>query len=180
MEKLLKSFNIRDAIVHLKSSWDELPQSVLVNAWNKIKNWDETVYESQDDMPLSLLFPSNQIYKNTIQEAQTLLKKLAGETILNLEEIENWNEDFIENKDMPEEEAEEETSITDEVDEVEEMVAVPYHDAIESVNKLITWCENNNNLLHLSSLVTLRTEIVKFELNRPKKQVTLINYFKSV
>lgn len=126
VENLLKSFNIRDAIVYLQSSWDELPQRVLVNAFKKIKNWDETNYEREDDLPLSQLFPSNRAYNKIINEAQTLLEKISGEILVDLQEIEEWNEDPEEQKEDDRTEGEDiveinDTDYDDESDEVKEV-----------------------------------------------------------
>lgn len=77
----------------LKSAWDELPNGVLVKAWNKIKNWDEDQYENEDNVPLSTLIEPNVEYNSTIQEVQLLLSKIGINVEMSIEDIESWNED---------------------------------------------------------------------------------------
>lgn len=100
VQEMLKTNNIRDAILLLKSAWEDLPTSVLQNACNKIKNWDETQCKDEDDIPLSILYPSNASYNSAIEEVQILLSKIVNNSEVNLQNVEDWNEDFIENQNI--------------------------------------------------------------------------------
>lgn len=175
VEDLLKAHNIRDAIMMLKNAWDELPQTVLQNAWKRIKNWDDGEYEAEDDLPLSELAASHEIYSSSINELQSLLLRIGLNTDLTSGEIEEWNEDLIENEEeFPGIEDEDESD----VEFVVENEKVQYTEAIQCVNTLIKWCENNNDTDEMSTLLNLRAKIVRNYLTKPKTQTNLNSYFK--
>lgn len=174
VEDLLKAHDIRKAISLLRTVWDELSQSVLQNAWKKIKNWDESEYNSEDDTPLSKLNSSVDVYNAAAQEVQSLLAKLKLNTDLSLEEIGEWNADK-----MDEENALSGVEESD-IEIAEQIPTVSYSEAIESVNKLIKWCDYHNDTNQMSYLFELRTKIVKTFLSKPKKQTSLTNYFESL
>jgi len=52
----------------VKSVWDELSPSILVNAWNKIKKWGDADFTDEDDIPLATLIRTNEIYNNALKE----------------------------------------------------------------------------------------------------------------
>lgn len=175
VEDLLKAHNIRDAIMMLKNAWDELPQTVLLNAWKRIKNWDDGEYEAEDDLPLSELAASHEIYSSSINELQSLLLRIGLNTDLTSGEIEEWNEDLIENEEeFPGIEDEDESD----VEFVVENEKVQYTEAIQCVNTLIKWCESNNDTDEMSTLLNLRAKIVRNYLTKPKTQTNLNSYFK--
>lgn len=177
IEALLKTHNIRDSILFLKSAWDELPQRVLQNAWKKIKYWDDNEFDADDNIPLSELFASDHSYNDQIQEVNTLLSKIGLSSNLTLEEIEEWNADSIEEED----EIEEVDTHNGESDiETVETTKMSYPEAIGSVNALIKWCAENNETHHMPNLVVLRTNIVKTHFTKNTKQTTLSSYFKPV
>jgi DDE superfamily endonuclease/Tc5 transposase DNA-binding domain/CENP-B N-terminal DNA-binding domain len=175
LEDALKAHSLRDAILLLKLVWDELPQSVLVKAWKKIKNWDDSEYDEEDNVPLSELIQTNDL-TSTLKDVQLLLSKVGLGTELSIDEIEKWNEDETTEEDedgeIDDNESEEET--------VPETPKVTYTEAIESANTLIKWYEKNNNVSQVANLLEMRANIVKDYINKDKKQVNLTSYFKPI
>lgn len=175
VDVLQKGVNIRDAIVMLKRAWDELPQTVLQNAWKRIQNWDDKEYEMEDDIPLAELAASHAIYGASIKEVHSLLLKIGSSADLTFNDIEEWNDDFIENdEEFPEIEDDDESD----VEAVKETEKVQYTEAIQSVNTLIKWCENNNETGELANLLNFRAKIVQKHFSKPKTQASVTSYFK--
>lgn len=54
-----------------------------------------------------------------------------------------------------------------------------YIDALNAVNTLIKWTEENKTFTnkHMSNLIELRSDVVKNHLANPPKQSLLTNYF---
>lgn len=77
IHELLSKHSIKDAILLMKTAWDEVSQTVLQNAWSKIFKWDENEYDEEDDIPLSELVPSKSTYDELIDETQELISQLA-------------------------------------------------------------------------------------------------------
>lgn len=88
-EELLKAANILP-----NSSWEDLSQNILVNAWKKLGRYE---YNDEDDIPLSVLFPSSAIFNAAIQEVKLLLLQVETSVELNREEIEDSRK-LIENR----------------------------------------------------------------------------------
>lgn len=175
---MLKNHSIRDAILLLKLAWDELPQSVLQKSWSKLLNWDDEEYDGEDDVPLTELFSSTDIYSDTIQETQHLLARLAIDCEVSTDEIEEWNADEVDENAM-DTDMEDEVSAEDDVNEDIQNPAVRYTDALNAVNTLIKWNEHHKNLTnkHMSNLLELRSDIVKNHLANEPKQTVLTNFF---
>lgn len=169
----LTKHSIKHAILLLKAAWDEMPQSVLKNAWSKILNWDEKEYEDEDNIPVSMLLP-NPVYDELIIETRQLLSQIAVDTTISTEEIETWNADIIND------EADCVISSGSD-DECEHQVdpPIPYGEALNAVNTLIKWATNDMQYesKHMSSLLTLRTDIVKKHFTKPQKQTKLNDFF---
>lgn len=177
MHELLKRHTIRDAILLLKQAWNEVPQSVLKNAWSKILNWDDGEFE-EEDFPLSHLISSADVYESVIEETRILLSKL-GDSNVSTDEIENWNADVIDEnvEDVEDMECDEDGSNSGSVCVVP---SVPYSDAINAVNTLIRWSEQNveYSSKHIANLIDLRTDIVKEKCSNPQKQCKLTEFFR--
>lgn len=170
----LKNHSIRDAILLLKSAWDNVSPNVLEKAWSKILNWDDKDFDGEDDIPLSELIASKSVYDETIAETQMLLSKLGIDCSLTIEEIEDWNADMVED------ESECDMESGDESDHAQpEETRIQYEEALNAVNTLIKWTgkdmEQSNK--HLSNLLTLRTDIVKQHFSKPQKQTKLDQFF---
>lgn len=179
IELLLKNHNIRDAILMLKSVWDELPASVLTKAWFKIDKWDENEYDDEDDLPLSELIASDDIYEETIEQTRRLLTEIAPNCHLNLEEINEWN-DLASQEDEQDDESQPEDDETENSMDCESVnVQVSDNSAMTSVNNLIQWCEANKATKHIPSLCTIRTDIVEKYITKPKVQKSVTDYFES-
>lgn len=176
IDQFLNDHKVREAILLLKQAWDDLPQSVLEKSWSKILNWDSDQFDDEDDLPLSELNTQNDYYNSIINETQLLLSTIAPNTNLNLEEIEEWNEDIITN-DCEDFDLESEDSECDEP--TEPKPSISYSTAIDSVNSLIKWCEENHQFSnrHISNLLALRTDMVVANAKTPKKQTKLTEFF---
>lgn len=172
---LLNALNVRDAILLLKSAWEDLPQSVLQKSWSKIFEWDDNESDAEDNVPLSELMQDNDVYNEVLQETTQLLSKIAVDVSLSTKEIEEWNDDELDEDDTED--------ISDDEDENERGACseppVSYTDAINSVNALIKWSEYNREYsnAHIANLIQLRTDIVKKEFAKPKTQTKLTSFF---
>lgn len=177
VENILKAHTIRDAVLLLKLVWDELPQEVLIKAWNKIKKWDDDQYESEDEIPLSEMILSNSPYNDTLREVQLLISKVGDNVDIGINEIINWNNDEIsENND--------DSEVTDDENEVsiiEEDVQrskVSFSKAVESINNVIKWFESHKDANQVADLVNMRTKMIKSYYTKEKKQTSLDCFFK--
>lgn len=90
----LKKHTIRDAILLMHPAWTEMPQSVLKNAWNRIFNWDDGEYDDEDDLPLSELFDTGNVFEAIVQETQQLLSEVAPTCTITSQEVIEWNDDI--------------------------------------------------------------------------------------
>lgn len=157
IEDLLRAHNICETILLLQSAWENLSQNALVKSWAKIKNWDDSEYETEDNVALSELFSPNEEYDTAIEELRNLLSDLGSNTTLTLDDIEKWNEDLVE-EDEEKFESIETESVSD-IETIQEGAKISYPEAIDSVNTLIKWCENNscaNGTKIWSNLLNLR------------------------
>lgn len=172
----LKSHSLKDAILHLKVAWNDVPQTVLQKAWAKILNWDDKEYGDEDDIPLSELIPSQSIYDEIISETQTLLAQL-GVDVLSIEEIEEWNDDVVHDEVDSDVSNEDE----DENPDNESNQSIPYNDAIDAVNALMKWCTSDVQYgqKHMSNLIALRSDIVKKHFSKTQKQTKLDDFLTS-
>lgn len=173
---LLRNHSLRDAILLLSLAWNELPQSVLIKSWSKILNWDDSQWDEEDDIPLSELFPSANVYRIGIQETKQLLSKLAVDCNLSTDEIEEWNADKVDFEDVEDLECDEAASDSEAVCQ---HPPVLYSDALNAVNTLIKWTEYNTEYSnkHFANLVNLRADIVKKQFDKQTKQSVLTDFF---
>lgn len=170
---LLKQHSIRDAILLLELAWKELPQSVLKNAWSRIFNWDDDQFDAEDDVPIAQLLASDSEYQSLADETYQLLLSIAPNSGLNRNDCDEWNDDQLV-------EGEIETE-SDESEIEREVESIAYHDAINSVNTLIKWCEENNQqgTKHLTGLLALRSDIVTKHFAQPKIQKRVTDFFQT-
>lgn len=173
---LLKTHTIRDAILMLDSAWTETSQNVLKSAWSRISNWDDDQYDAEDELPISELIASGGEYRALAHELHQHLLAIAPDSDLTQEECDEWNDN--------DDRTDVDTGTGDESDESDieiepEIESVPYNDAINSVNRLIKWCEKNSQegTKHLTGLLNLRSDIVAKHLLQPKIQKRLDDYF---
>lgn len=174
----LNNHALKDAILLLKTAWDELPLTVLQKSWSKISNWDENDYDDEDNVPLSELMPSKSIYDEIINETQLLLSNLGVHCELSIEEIEGWNADIIDDENDCDVLNEDESGEEEEEDSSKEL-PIPYNDAINAVNTLIKWCSKDSEYAnkHVSNLLKLRSDIVTKHIAKTQKQTKLHDFF---
>ena len=86
-----------------------------------------------------------------------VLLKLTPNAVLSIDEIENWNSDLFDETDVDESDIEEDNNV------VHNSVAISYFNAINAVNMMIKWSEQNADLTakHMSNLLQIRSDIVK-------------------
>ncbi|XP_049302137.1 jerky protein homolog-like [Bactrocera dorsalis] len=176
VENILKGHSIRDAILLLKLTWDELPRAVLIKAWKNIKQWDDDQYDSEDEIPLLTLIRSNRSHDDTLREVQSLLSKVGGVDVSS-EDIENWNDDqnTEDDEDFEVSDNEDEEPV---VEEDMQQQKVSFSEAVDCINTLIKWYENNNDANQISHLINMRTKIVRSYYTKEKKQTSLDRFFK--
>lgn len=178
---LLSSHSIRDAILFLKLAWDELPQNVLKNSWKKIFEWDENQFDEMDNVPLSQIVSSLNVYNETLDETHLLLSKLSNESPLSNEDIETWNGDIVDLSDNESSDESDEPASDDEASNqsIREKSVVPFDEAINAVSILMKWTEINKEYSnkHMSGLIDLRLDIVKNHISKPCKQQQITEYF---
>ena len=128
----------------------------LALLYSKVLNWDDGELKMN---PLANLAQKNEInaYHNEIAETVQLLSKLTPNVVLSIDEIENFNSDLFDETDVDESDSEEDNYA------VQNSVAISYSDAINAVNMLIKWIEQNADLTakHLSNLPPIRSDIGK-------------------
>ena len=114
---------------------------------------------------MAFLFERDVDYDEIVQEVQVLLAELPGTNDLSVADIEVWNSDINwENDDDSDKENE---------FEGEENVTKPsvsYSEAVQSINTLIKYYENQDNAIQVASLINMRSDMVKNYTLKEKKQ----------
>lgn len=178
IEQSLKDHSIRDAIVMLKEAWEDIPFTLLQNAWSKIRDWDKDDYTDEDLVPLSTFRTPTDYYENVLDEVATLLNQIGPTAELPTTEIEQWNDDITDGHESNENEISDSDSESE--GEAAAVVKIKHADAIDSVNKLIEWCSQNEEVgsKHTSNLLSIRSDILKLHTTKAIKQKPLTDYFK--
>lgn len=180
---ILKKHSVKDAIIVWKKAWDDVRQSTLKTSFKKMMAYDDDEYDEEDLLPLSE-------YSKLVQESQTYSHQLNPNVGFTIDEIEQWNGDYVS---QDEAQAMDESDYTDddeedegENDNVDDCVIVQpktqHGDALIYVNGLLKWCDENNDhsAKYVCTLLDLRTEIVnaaKAAKEQPKKQTVLSDFF---
>lgn len=155
----------------------------------KISNWDDCDYNEEDNIPLSELSCQNgeetetetnenetetDAYRDEIETTLQLLSKLTANTVLTIDEIENWNADTLDETDVDSNDEDDH-----EDNNAENSVSVSFTDAINAANVLIKWTEQNADLAskYMYNLLNMRSDIVKKQLLKPPKQTKLTSFF---
>lgn len=169
----LKSIKINNAISILDNVWNNLSPSVLKNAWNKLIEFDKDEFDEEDCLTLIDWVSRQSELTEAIEETRNLLENIAPGTNLTTEEIEEWNRDELDGDDIPMD-----ISSDSEDDLVEEIPKTANADALNSVNDLIKWCNENpdKGSSHMASLMKLRTSITEKIQEKPMKQTNLLNF----
>lgn len=170
---ILKKHTIKDAIVLFKKAWDDISISILKTSWKKMLAYDDEDYDPDDLVPLSEL----QSYSTFVQETQTYLQQLNPNANFTVDDVEQWNRDQVT---VNETEGSDDTDDTEEDDDDSACSVVPktsHDDAINCVNGLLKWCDENQSAKYVSVLLDLRTEIVNAAKIQPKKQTVLSDFF---
>lgn len=177
IDKLLKRYSIRDAIILLKQAWDEITQAVLKNSWSKLLNWDSGDYDSDDDLPLAQLAQQNEDCNEVLQLNLNLLNEIMPNNSVTVNEIEEWNEDVFTGGSNAEN-SDEEASDSSDVDIVDITPAIPHSKVLEGINNVIKWCKTSDifSSKHMSNLLDVRNDIVVSSLNKSKKQTSITDF----
>lgn len=170
--EMLKKHTLKDAIILLNEAWKNLPESIIANAWKPLFNWKDNDFDEEDLLPLIQL--RDQSFAEIVEEAQMILNEIGGE--LTTEEIMNWNNDLVDPDTLIDAV---EGSSDDDVEDVEMTTPKILHsDALQSVGKLLKWCEENGqNTTVISSLINVRTQIVEAMMKKQTKQLTITECF---
>lgn len=172
---LLQKHTLRNAICLLSAAWEDVSPAIIQKAWSKILNWDDGDYDDEDNMPLSDLVPTIDTYSDMLQQTQELLSKLATDSTISIEAIEEWNKDDVNEIDA---DSSDEDGDSNENCQHQE-ATVSYGEAISAVNTLLKWAEKNEDRAnkHIPNLLNLRSDIVMSNFTKPRKQTTLDSYF---
>lgn len=167
-------------IVLLDKAWNEISESILVSSWKNVLRYDDDEFEPEDSLPLSELAD----YLALIKDAQAHLNQLNPNSNVTNGDIEQWNDDIMNANEI---ETETETAEIgddddDDGDEESDCVSVAVENtshsiALDCVNQLLKWCNENQSTAHVSGLLDLRTEIVDAAKKQPKKQSHIGDYF---
>lgn len=172
IDDLLKKITIKDAIIHLNEAWNTLGNSILIKAWKPLFNWGDDDFDEDDLLPLSKI--RNEIYVEKLKEVQVVLNRISGSSVeISIEEVKEWNEtEFFDDESISSE------SSNDESDDCEmDLPKVSNQDAMQHINCLLKWCdENGQNASFISSLNSIREKIVDVMLKKEKKQTKMTSF----
>lgn len=132
--------------------------------------FDKDELDEEDCLALIDWISRQQELTEAIKETRNLLETIAPGTNLTTEEIKEWNRDELVGDDIPMD-----ISSESEDDLVEEIPKTANADALNSVNDLIKWCNENpdKGSSHMPSLMKLRTSITEKIQEKPMKQTNL-------
>lgn len=181
IEECVKEHTLRETTIYLKNAWNELPGSLIQNAWNKIRNWNDDDFDLEDNEPLSNYVTSVQNFEETLNEMQNLLNRIAPNCEMSLADIDLWNEDN--NDGLAEDEYD--TDGDDDVESILEGAAavepkISNLAALDFINGLIKYAEQNEAFgkVHLQNLYTQRSDVMNIQAKQPLKQNKIMTYFK--
>lgn len=178
--ELLKKHTIKDTIVLLKKAWDDVSTSVLAKSWKNMLQYDDDEFEAEDLLPLSELMA----YSSLIHETQSYLIQLNPNASFTDADIEQWNNDHLVVSEIDQDEISNETDDDDDEDDNKggdcDSVAeqkTSHNSAMDCVNQLLKWCNENQSTTFVSQLLDLRKQIVDAAKNQPKKQTKIGDFF---
>lgn len=124
-------------------------------------------------IPLSTLKIPTVHYEDVLSEVQMLLNHIAPDCELVPQEIEDWNKDTVHDVEL------DDVCSSDSDGEASSVSKIPHTEAIDSANKLIEWCAQNEivGIKHTFNLLSLRSDIVTTHATKTTKQKTLTDYF---
>lgn len=170
---LLKRHTIRDAIILLKTVWDQVSESTLKTAWNKLLRHDDDEYEEEDNIPLSAFND----YCSILGEARSLLSQINSNENFTDEDVNIWNNDVVVANDTEE-------TLSDSEESAEEMPAlqtqkISHTTALEYANGFLEWCNQNKEreAQLVPSLLVARSKVLEAIKEQPTKQTVLSDFF---
>lgn len=176
-ENTLKKINLRDAILFLFQSWNDIDSTVIAKCWKKILSYhnSDKAFESEDEIPLSALraevFPEQEINNATM-----LLKEIYPQIDLSSNDVYQWNEDLNENN---EQEAVEIESDESELEIFEIPQKMSHADGIEAINKTLKYAEETDaSIEEIMTLRKLRERAILSQSSQKYKQCKISNFFK--
>ena len=147
-EENIKLINIKDAIFWVAEAWNSVPAQSIIKSWNML--YREPIFDNEDDIPLSV-----------IKERLTLIPQRVSEHEKQVED-ENAEFDVLSDADIvnallnPEEsiynscnnttttlDETMDTSLVPHDDQDSEYQPIPDQTALNSIDTIISWCEEN-------------------------------------
>ncbi|XP_055910801.1 jerky protein homolog-like [Eupeodes corollae] len=149
VEKMLKKFNLRDALTCLQGAWDKLTPEVIEKCWHELFAYEAVSSDEDEDVPLAVLqqrMPLEEI-NQVSTTALSMLQEVFPDVPCSSNDIREWNEDVVQ---LPSDE--EELSSEDSVVEVIE--AIKPAEAISAINTSLKFAEQCE--ADVSTLLSLR------------------------
>ena len=147
-EENIKLINIKDAIFWVAEAWNSVPAQSIIKSWNML--YREPIFDNEDDIPLSV-----------IKERLTLIQQRVSEHEKQVED-ENAEFDVLSDADIvnallnPDEsiynscnnttttlDETMDTSLVPHDDQDSEYQPIPDQTALNSIDTIISWCEEN-------------------------------------
>jgi len=146
----LKEINLKDVSIMIHQAWNDVPISVIQNAWKLLMDIDTTRYNlpanhvnNDADVSLALLY--NNVLPDTILTNEQIMNWATG-TTENLSYLEEFNLSAEESNENIDEDLDRNTSIDTNHNSIDEV--------INSFNIVLEWSEKEN--LPINDLLTLR------------------------
>lgn len=92
----LKTFNLKDVIYSLHTSWQSVSCNLIEKSWNKLwperhaQNLDDDDYTEEDNLPLAELVRRQTEGEKELQEMTVLMNVVSKGEKLGIDEVKNW------------------------------------------------------------------------------------------
>lgn len=178
----LQNYTLRDAIANFIMAWNSLEQAVIQKCWHNILLVNE---DDDENIPLSELritLLNDEAY-NVSKTVTNLLQHIEPSVVCQETDIEQWNNDIeVDNIEQEEHEIDLEAEKEDDcvlLSTTEDKI-ISTVEAINSLNTVIQWVEENETDIEYSSLLTLfdlRQKMMNIRLKKKQRQLKITSFF---
>lgn len=177
-EKALKEFTLKDAILLLWKSWQDVSSLAIKNCWKKIMQPSEQ-WDLEDEIPLRDLREQIISERNVTDPLRNILQQISAGEVFTADEVNQW----ISENNICEPENDECAS-DEEFEEVAETAyikpKVELNDAIKGIGIFMEWAEQNDvSFEDIIVLQRLREKAIMSRLGN-SKQTKIMKYFSKI